>query len=102
MSDTCEFCGTALAGGPGKGRPRKYCGDACRQAAHRRRLLGAAAAPRSAAPPLPESATPAEPRPARMGPAPRAGGYGPSAGDAQPSSLQELLRQVVRLASQQR
>ncbi|MGW1364884.1 helix-turn-helix domain-containing protein [Streptomyces chartreusis] len=76
MSDTCEFCGTALAGGPGKGRPRKYCGDACRQAAHRRRLLGAAAAP-----PLPESPTPAEPRPARMGPAPRAGGYGPSAGD---------------------
>ncbi|MFD8050162.1 hypothetical protein ACFV5E_42800 [Streptomyces chartreusis] len=81
MSDTCEFCGTALAGGPGKGRPRKYCGDACRQAAHRRRLLGTAAAAPAAAPPLPETEAPAEHRPARTGPGLRTGGYGPSAGD---------------------
>lgn len=43
MSDRCEFCGSSLAGAPGKGRPRKFCGDACRQAAHRRRATSGAA-----------------------------------------------------------
>ncbi|MEV5085947.1 helix-turn-helix transcriptional regulator [Streptomyces sp. NPDC056159] len=81
MSDTCEFCGSPLAGGPGRGRPRKYCGDACRQAAHRRRLNGDTAARPSAPLPAP-AAGPAELRPAPPASlAPRTVVHGPSAGD---------------------
>ncbi|MDH6522549.1 transcriptional regulator with XRE-family HTH domain [Streptomyces sp. SAI-135] len=81
MRDTCEYCGSALAGGPGKGRPRKYCGDACRQAAHRRRLQEGSS-PAAAACPAPAPAGPSvDDRPAlRTHPAPRPA-PGPSAGE---------------------
>ncbi|MFE1290849.1 helix-turn-helix domain-containing protein [Streptomyces sp. NPDC058751] len=89
MSTTCEHCGTALTGGPGKGRPRKYCGDACRQAAHRRRLHGDTAAP-PAEPHPPAPNGPAEDRPVpRAGSVHRPAAYGPSAGD-------ELLVEIAR------
>ncbi|MER7978307.1 helix-turn-helix transcriptional regulator [Streptomyces sp. NPDC095817] len=89
MSTTCEYCGSALAGGPGKGRPRKYCGDACRQAAHRRRLNGETPAlPDEPHPPSADA--PADPRSAlRAGSAPRAALYGPSSGD-------ELLTEIAK------
>ncbi|MFI6349784.1 TetR/AcrR family transcriptional regulator [Streptomyces sp. NPDC050560] len=35
----CEECGAPL-GGAGRGRPARYCGPACRQRAHRRRVAG--------------------------------------------------------------
>ncbi|MGW6958771.1 helix-turn-helix domain-containing protein [Streptomyces chartreusis] len=96
MSDTCEFCGSALAGGPGKGRPRKYCGDACRQAAHRRRLHSDTAAQHAA-----QTGVPAEPRPLRAGPGPRTGGCGPSAGDhiltEIAKDIQDGARELARL-----
>ncbi|MEU9352391.1 helix-turn-helix transcriptional regulator [Streptomyces griseoloalbus] len=90
MSDTCEFCGSPLRSGPGKGRPRKYCGDSCRQAAHRRRLSTGPAAQSS-------TKLPSQPEPAaeQLSPAPlsaptaRAGGHGPGAGD-------ELLAEIAR------
>ncbi|MFE4824788.1 helix-turn-helix domain-containing protein [Streptomyces sp. NPDC056704] len=89
MSDTCEFCGSALAEGPGKGRPRKYCGDACRQAAHRRRLHDDTATP-FAAPHPAQAGNPTEPRPApRTSPAPPTGAHSPSAGD-------ELLIEIAK------
>lgn len=47
MSDRCEYCGSLLGGGPGKGRPRKYCGDPCRQAAFRHRRTGTGSADRA-------------------------------------------------------
>lgn len=50
VSDRCEYCGSLLGGGPGKGRPRKYCGDPCRQAAFRHRRTSAGAADRASAP----------------------------------------------------
>ncbi|MER6562115.1 helix-turn-helix transcriptional regulator [Streptomyces sp. NPDC001027] len=89
MSDTCEHCGSALTAGPGKGRPRKYCADACRQAAHRRRLHGdAPTAPAGLPPSSTESST--EPRPVRrVSAATRAAPHGPSAGD-------ELLVEIAK------
>lgn len=33
----CGWCGSALPGGTGAGRPRRYCGQACRQRAYERR-----------------------------------------------------------------
>ncbi|WP_217236260.1 helix-turn-helix transcriptional regulator [Streptomyces sp. AC555_RSS877] len=81
MSDTCEYCGSALTAGPGKGRPRKYCADACRQAAHRRRLHEGNAAPPDAPPPAPATTTePLRPAP-RHSPPLRMAAHGPSAGD---------------------
>ncbi|MEV8597622.1 helix-turn-helix transcriptional regulator [Streptomyces sp. NPDC052012] len=101
MSDICEFCGSALSGGPGKGRPRKYCGDACRQAAHRRRVsTGAAAAPAQepSAPPDPAAEHAGAPRGAM---APRSGAHGPSAGDLMLADLardiQDGARDLARL-----
>ncbi|MFJ2399595.1 helix-turn-helix domain-containing protein [Streptomyces sp. NPDC087843] len=88
MSDTCEHCGTALAGGPGKGRPRKYCGDACRQAAHRRRLHGDTPALPGDLPPAPPE-SPAEPRPAPRPGGARSASWGPSVGD-------ELLMEIAK------
>lgn len=76
MRDTCEYCGSALAGGPGKGRPRKYCGDACRQAAHRRRLHEGSSPVASA----PAGAVGEAPPGLRTHPAPRPA-PGPSAGE---------------------
>ncbi|MGW0771784.1 helix-turn-helix domain-containing protein [Streptomyces sp. NPDC002676] len=85
MSDRCEYCASPLTGGPGKGRPRKYCGDACRQAAHRRRLHTGSAAPRLAQP-----APAAQPPHAlRTTPAPRPAGHDPSAGE-------ELLCEIAK------
>ncbi|MFD7407773.1 helix-turn-helix domain-containing protein [Streptomyces sp. NPDC059866] len=87
MSDTCEYCGSALAGGPGKGRPRKYCGDACRQAAHRRRLHGdTTALPATPQPTPPETQPEQRPLP-RTSPAART--HGPSAGD-------EILTEIAK------
>ncbi|GGZ21738.1 hypothetical protein GCM10010300_76810 [Streptomyces olivaceoviridis] len=88
MSDNCEYCSSPLTGGPGKGRPRKYCTDACRQAAHRRR---AHAGPGSAAPPAahPQPAAELSPSPARTPPASRAAGHAPSAGD-------ELIAEIAK------
>ncbi|MFF2386327.1 helix-turn-helix domain-containing protein [Streptomyces sp. NPDC058108] len=88
MSDTCEHCGTALAGGPGKGRPRKYCGDACRQAAHRRRLHGDTPALPGDLPPAPLESL-AEPRPAQRPGGSRSASWGPSVGD-------ELLMEIAK------
>lgn len=87
MSDTCEFCGTALAGGPGKGRPRKYCGDACRQAAHRRRVHGDPSA-QASVPTAPAEAA-AEARPAPRPQAPRPATHGVTPGD-------ELLVEIAK------
>ncbi|WSQ15208.1 helix-turn-helix domain-containing protein [Streptomyces sp. NBC_01231] len=100
MSDTCEYCGAALAGGPVKGRPRKYCGDPCRQAAHRRRLHGAGAP--TAAPYPAQADIPAEPRPVpRASPASRAVAHGPSAGDdfltEIAKDIQDSARDLARL-----
>ncbi|MEV1069392.1 helix-turn-helix transcriptional regulator [Streptomyces sp. NPDC050263] len=90
MSDTCEHCGSALTAGPGKGRPRKYCADACRQAAHRRRLHGDASTEESAGLPTSQAEPSTEPRPARRaGPPPRTAAHGPSAGD-------ELLIEIAK------
>lgn len=36
--DNCGICGQSLAQ-VGRGRPRKYCGDACRRAADRERIV---------------------------------------------------------------
>lgn len=33
----CGWCGSALPDAPGSGRPRRYCGQACRQRAYERR-----------------------------------------------------------------
>ncbi|AXI73057.1 hypothetical protein ACFY9H_28530 [Streptomyces bacillaris] len=46
----CELCGAPLPVGPATGRPRAFCGEVCRQTAHRRRLCAPPAAPRPAAP----------------------------------------------------
>lgn len=101
MSDTCELCGSALAGGPGKGRPRKYCGDACRQAAHRRRLHSDAST-RSAAPSPTPAGISTDPRPTpRTCPAPRTAATGPSTGDEIlteiAKDIQEGARDLARL-----
>ncbi|WP_371103196.1 helix-turn-helix domain-containing protein, partial [Streptomyces sp. PU_AKi4] len=94
MSDICEFCGSPLTGGPVKGRPRKYCGNTCRQAAHRRRThtgpaTGTAAQDRT----TPHSAHPEPavvPAPAvRTTPTARVTGHIPSTGD-------ELLAEIAR------
>lgn len=34
MTSTCQYCGKAIMQA-GYGRPRQFCGDACKQAAHR-------------------------------------------------------------------
>ncbi|WP_158786569.1 helix-turn-helix domain-containing protein [Streptomyces sp. NRRL F-5065] len=90
MSDTCEFCSSPLRSNSGKGRPRKYCGDSCRQSAYRRRLNSRPAAPSGKA--LPTQPEPAaeqlSPAP-RSAPAARAGGHDPCAGD-------ELLAEIAR------
>ncbi|GAB2897871.1 hypothetical protein GCM10027074_76320 [Streptomyces deserti] len=100
MSNTCEFCGSALAGGPGKGRPRKYCGDACRQAAHRRRVHGEPPAQTAALPTSP-AGTPPEARPVSRSLAPRAAAHGPSAGDELlieiAKDIQDSARDLARL-----
>jgi len=36
----CESCGAPIAQLPGPGRPRRFCGDACRQRAHHDRWSG--------------------------------------------------------------
>ncbi|MFC7994479.1 helix-turn-helix domain-containing protein [Streptomyces pilosus] len=90
MSDICEFCGSPLTGGPVKGRPRKYCGNACRQAAHRRRLHTGPTAPDRttvhSAQPEPSVVSPPA---VRAAPAARATGHVPTAGD-------ELLAEIAR------
>ncbi|MEU0060457.1 helix-turn-helix transcriptional regulator [Streptomyces sp. NPDC006334] len=101
VSDTCELCGSALTAGPGKGRPRKYCADACRQAAHRRRLLKDASTDALGLPPSqPEPST--EPRPSRrVSPAPRTAANGPCAGDELlieiAKDIQDSARDLARL-----
>ncbi|MFF5257052.1 helix-turn-helix domain-containing protein [Streptomyces leeuwenhoekii] len=81
-----------LDGGPGRGRPRKYCGNTCRQAAHRRRggTLAKATAPRAA-----------EPEPSRPSAASRAAVHAPSAGDELIAELakdiQDGARELARL-----
>lgn len=35
--ETCEVCGTSIAGKSGRGLPARYCGSACRQKAYRLR-----------------------------------------------------------------
>ncbi|MFD7461119.1 MULTISPECIES: helix-turn-helix domain-containing protein [unclassified Streptomyces] len=92
MSDVCEYCGSLLVASPGKGRPRKYCGDPCRQAAHRQRRLGAdAAAPVSA--PEPEAPAPALEAPTTT--APRTAPPSRTAGQASTSG-EELLCEIAR------
>ncbi|MFH9609754.1 hypothetical protein [Streptomyces sp. NPDC017448] len=44
MRRVCEFCGRGLAAAPVTGAPRRFCGEECRQAAHRRRLCAGPAA----------------------------------------------------------
>lgn len=85
MSDTCENCGTQLRSGPGKGRPRKYCTDLCRQAAHRRRLTAQAAAGTVHSSQAAEQPAPAP----RTVPAGRTAGHGSCAGD-------DLLAEIAR------
>ncbi|MFH8939470.1 helix-turn-helix domain-containing protein [Streptomyces griseosporeus] len=95
MSDVCEYCGSRLTGSPGKGRPRKYCGDPCRQAAHRQRRLGTGAAAPSSTAPGPETAAcaPASQAPtataARTAPPARTAGQASTSGD-------ELLSEIAR------
>lgn len=31
---TCQYCGKEIQLTPGRGRPRKYCGDSCKQRAY--------------------------------------------------------------------
>ena len=45
-SEHCAMCGTSLPV-PVRGRPRRFCGDACRQAAHRQRARTRAEPPRT-------------------------------------------------------
>lgn len=54
-SRTCEVCGAALITRPHGGRPARYCSNACRQRALRRRLAAQRAAP--AAPPATSATT---------------------------------------------
>ncbi len=42
MKDRCRWCGRPMARRPGPGRPRRYCKQGCRQAAHLARKLAAA------------------------------------------------------------
>ncbi|MFE2294198.1 hypothetical protein [Streptomyces sp. NPDC059452] len=49
----CELCGSVLAAGPATDRPRKFCGEACRQTAHRRRLCATPTAQPAAPRPTP-------------------------------------------------
>ncbi|ARF74177.1 hypothetical protein B7C62_19475 [Kitasatospora albolonga] len=46
----CELCGAVLPVGPADGRPRTFCGETCRQTAHRRRLCAPPTAPRPVVP----------------------------------------------------
>ncbi|MFF9025744.1 helix-turn-helix domain-containing protein [Streptomyces eurythermus] len=97
MSNQCEWCGAPLGGGPGKGRPRKYCADACRQAAHRRRLnSGTAAQPPAHTPSAAEL-----PHAARTATTPRTTSCVPSAGDEFLSEIakdiQDGARELARL-----
>ncbi|MGW5609360.1 helix-turn-helix domain-containing protein [Streptomyces sp. NPDC003753] len=85
VSDRCDFCGSPFNSGPVKGRPRKYCSDACRQAAHRRRLHAGSAAPQPAQP----AATADSPYVPRAASFPPGVGHGPSAGD-------ELLAEIAK------
>ncbi|MFI5683100.1 ATP-binding protein [Streptomyces sp. NPDC051636] len=87
-SRTCELCGAALTGGPGGGRPARYCSGACRQRAFRQRTArrGARAA---------EPARPSDP-----GPAAATGGHGlPRALDSFVGRRQELARLRTLLRS---
>lgn len=34
---TCQFCGKEIQLTPGRGRPRKYCSDSCKQRAYEQR-----------------------------------------------------------------
>lgn len=34
---TCQYCGKEIQLTPGRGRPRKYCGDSCKQRAYEAR-----------------------------------------------------------------
>ncbi|MFF8555148.1 hypothetical protein ACF058_20175 [Streptomyces sp. NPDC015501] len=121
----CESCGRGLAAAPATGTPpRRFCGEECRQAAHRRRLCAGLTAPPAArlpallfvrppAPPVARpSATPAgRTPPRRPAPAPSADAVAelarrvreqahdlvrrlPSADDA------EALRRVAQLREQ--
>ncbi|WP_069742420.1 hypothetical protein [Streptomyces sp. EN23] len=51
----CESCGRGVALGPVTGPPRRFCGEDCRQDAHRRRLR-AAFTPKAAASAVPRPA----------------------------------------------
>jgi transcriptional regulator with XRE-family HTH domain len=85
VSDACEYCGTPHpdAGTARTGRPRKFCNDVCRQAAHRARKASGT----TAGDPALLALTPAlGPRPpTTVSPA----SVGPSAGD-------ELIAEIVR------
>jgi AcrR family transcriptional regulator/predicted nucleic acid-binding Zn ribbon protein len=53
-SEHCAVCGTSLPV-PARGRPRRFCGDACRQTAHRQRARARTDPART--PPSPAAAT---------------------------------------------
>lgn len=88
-----------LDGGPGRGRPRKYCGNTCRQAAHRRRggTPAKATAPRASAPRASEPEPPAS-QPSAVS---LAAVHAPSAGDELTAELakdiQDGARELARL-----
>lgn len=59
--ERCRFCNRELPRrAPGAGRPRRYCGDPCKNAAYRQRKLEAEYRPRPA---FPETAPPPTPNP---------------------------------------